>query len=297
MSVRSRNWLVTCNVYTDVDVAHLKELAQDISVQYLVFGYELAPTTGHKHLQGMVVFRHARKFVGVQKFFKGLSHANLKKGDRKAYEMMMYCKKDGDFWEHGIPPQCLKASGAKGAKSRSVNYAKLIKYAENGDLDKIKKKAPGLFVRHQASFKAIAKDSSVMPPDLANVCGVWIYGPAGSGKSHYAREAFSSYYDKACNKWWCNYKGEDNVLLDDFDITHARLAHHLKRWADKYAFSVEIKGGGMNIRPKHVVVTSQYRIGDIWSDEATRDALNRRFIKIKIHIDSQGNRVIQEQGF
>jgi len=63
------------------------------------------------------------------------------------------------------------------------------------------------------------------------------------------------------------------------------------------AFSAEIKGSQINLRPDFIVVTSQYRIGEIWTDIETVDALNRRFTKIKIHIDSQGNRVIQPQGY
>lgn len=294
---RSRNWLVTCNRYGADDLVLISSLAKDISVRYMIFGEELAPTTGHKHLQGFVQFRHVRKFVGVQKFFAGLTHANLCMGDCKAVKMAEYCKKSGEFWEFGRAPVPSAVSGSRGGTQRKVNYEQVIKLAEEGKFDKLKRKFPKQFIAYYRTLQGIHKDYGVMPADLDGVTGVWIYGPSGSGKSHYAREKFPGCYDKACNKWFDNYKGEKNILLDDFGKSHHVLAHHLKRWSDRYAFSAEVKGSQINLRPDFIVVTSQYRIGEIWSDIETVDALNRRFSKIKIHIDSQGNRVIQSQGY
>lgn len=294
---KSRNWLFTCNRYNDDDESRIKELAGDLGVKYLVYGREKAPSTGHAHLQGFVIFRHARKFSGVKTFFQGLTHADLRVGDDKAVAMMDYCKKGGDFVEFGDPPKTAQASGRAGGQKKQESWKVIVQKAKDGKFGWIEKHHPKIFTAHYRTFKQLHKDYGAMPKDEEEVTGVWIYGPAGAGKSHYAREKYGNFYDKPCNKWFDNYQGEPHVLLDDFDDKHAILAHFLKRWADRYAFSAETKGGQINLRPKKVIVTSQYRIDEIWSDSYTRDALNRRFYKIKIHIDSQGNRVIQEQGF
>ena len=293
---RSRNWLFTINRIEDNTVPQLRALGGRPGVKYMVWGSELAPTTGHAHLQGFIQFVNARKFTGVKKLF-GFMSPRLDRGDGKSVEMMKYCKKDNCFEEIGTPPMTNEEAGATGARKREMNFKQAIKLAEQGKFDKLRKKWPGMFIRYYRTWLAIHKDSGVRPPDLDQVTGIWVYGPSGSGKSHYARERFPLYYDKACNKWFDNYQQEPAVLIDDFDKKHDVLAHHLKRWADRYSFSGEIKGGQINLRPEWIVVTSQYRISDIWSDTETVEALNRRFIKIKIHIDSQGNRVIQEQGF
>lgn len=296
-SGRSRNWLFTCNRFGNDDIERLAVLGKDMSVAYLVYGHEVAPTTGHVHLQGFVRFRNARKFSGVREFFSTLTHADLRQGDNKAVEMMKYCQKGGKFVEFGKRPMYAKEAGAKGAKKSDAVFKAVNKHAEAGNFKWIKKNYPALWMRHYRTYHLMFKDYGSRPKDLDDVCGVWIFGASGVGKSHYAREKFPGFYDKACNKWWDNYQGEANVIVDDFDQKHDCLAHHLKRWADKYYFSAEVKGGQINCRPQKVIVTSQYRIEEIWSDKETCDALNRRFIKIKISINSLGERVVRESGF
>lgn len=66
-------------------------------------------------------------------------------------------------------------------------------------------------------------------------------------------------------------------MLDDFGKDHKILGDHLKRWADHYPFTAEVKGGACTLRPKSIIVTSNYHPNEIFEDISMAEAVVRRF--------------------
>ncbi len=59
-------------------------------------------------------------------------------------------------------------------------------------------------------------------------------------------------------------------------------AQHLKVWGDHYPFTAEGKGYTLDkIRPKRIIVTSNYRISDIYEDPKDHEPIQRRFKEIE----------------
>lgn len=122
----------------------------------------------------------------------------------------------------------------------------------------------------------------------------WLWGPAGCGKS---TEAYKDeqIYDKSLNKWWDGYQGEENVVMDDVDETHACLLSHFKRWADPlFNHPGEIKGGQVVLNYKKLTVTSNHSIDEIWPDVKHSGPLHRRFQSR--HFDKLENTMVGFRG-
>jgi len=134
----------------------------------------------------------------------------------------------------------------------------------------------GEFKRFKISVD-LYKSCTAKIADLTELDNEWVFGDPGVGKSRYARQ-LGEHYSKSCNKWWDGYSGQELVIIDDVGLEHKCLGHHFKLWADHYAITAEVKNGSITIRPKRIIVTSNYTPAEIWSgDDQMVSAVTRRF--------------------
>lgn len=263
---RARDFRFTWNNYT----VATEEFLATIDCQYICYGREVAPTTGTPHLQGYIYFKNARKWSTVQKKLKG---ADIGHCDGTPEQNIKYCQKDGDFHERGIRPKSHQQKG----QMEKERWANIAINAKAGRMDIIEEEEPKTFITHYRTLKAIATDNMRAPDDLPGVCGIWVWGVAGTGKTTWAREAYPGAYIKDRTKWWDGYQGQEAAICDDFDPFCKGLAGLVKDWGDKWTFKAEHKNGYKWIRPKKFIITSQYHPDEIWQDEETRAAIKRRY--------------------
>lgn len=270
MSRRARAFCFTINNYDEKDTEILKDIVDN--VRYIVYGFEVGEQ-GTPHIQGYVCFKTLK---GVKQVSRMLPRAHIEIAKGNSEQNRTYCTKDGEYIEHGDMPLTPKKRG----DNEKERWTAAKEAALNGNLEDV---PDDIYIRYYRTLKEIRKDHIVTPEDSDDVTGLWYHGVAGVGKSRKARTEFPDAYKKMCNKWWDGYQEEEYVIIDDVDPNHKVLGHHFKIWADRYAFLAETKGGALMIRPKKIIITSQYSPEEIWDDQQTVDAIRRRFKVINIH--------------
>jgi len=61
--------------------------------------------------------------------------------------------------------------------------------------------------------------------------------------------------------------------------------HHLKKWADHYKFPAAVKGGQILIRPKRIIITSNYDMESVYERNEDLLPLKRRFRSISYPLE------------
>lgn len=263
---RNRNFCFTFNNYPDTS------LVDNLVCKFIAYSKEVAPSTGTPHLQGYVSFANPKTLDQVRKLLPRC-HISVMNGSIAQNEE--YCSKSATLVKRGVEPISNDNKGVA-EKLRWINARKLAKENKLDEID------ADIYVRYYNTLKSISKDHQVKPPPKDVKC-FWIYGETGVGKSHCVENTFPDCYKKCMDdlKWFDSYQEEEVIYLEDIDVFQIRWGGLLKRLADKWPMQASIKGSMRYIRPGIVIVTSNYRIEDIWSDPRTVDPLLRRFVQIE----------------
>jgi hypothetical protein len=268
---RSRNFTITHNNYPDT------VLEDGIQCKYIIYGREVG-ASGTPHLQGFISFDNQMTLSAAIKRLPGC-HVEIAIAPDQAIE---YCKKEGDYTERGS----FLSQKEKGKKEKD-RWANALQAAKEGRIDDID---PEIYLKYKRTIHEIEAENRPIPATIdGDMEHEWIHGPAGCGKSSAARQENPEAYIKDLTKWWDNYEDQDVCIIDDVDKYDVKFARMLKLWCDRYPFQAEMKGKQKLIRPRKIVITSQYHPDEIWEDEKTQEAMHRR-LKIKNMSDELPNK-------
>lgn len=275
-----RAWVFTLNNYNDEDERHIQNTIGTLA-RYVVYGREIAPETGTPHLQGYIYFTNQRQRKSVARL---LPRARLDVANGTPLQNKQYCTKDGNFYEFGTIPMEKSDAQRKGGAGNAQRYSNAIELAKRGDMAGICESDPKMFLLHGPRLE------SLYAPETRPLEGVllheWWVGPSGSGKSKLLWELYPKHFAKGLNKWWDGYKHEPVVAIEEWAPKNDCTASALKKWADRYPFPGEIKGGCLqHLRPKKIIVLSNYTPQQCFLNSEDLEPILRRFTVI--HFPSQ----------
>lgn len=265
---KSRSYVFTLNNYTKDDETYLQDVLQ---CQYIVYGREIAPSTGTPHLQGYVYFSNPRSFESVRKLRKW----SIQVAKADALKNGEYVKKDDDWYEKGTRPLTQKEKG----DCERDRYKRAFDCAMEGNYLAIDS---DILLRHYGTLKRIrAEFTQVKDMDRSPLC-IYLWGKTGVGKSRLARELCGTvaYRKEPLTKWFTGYNHQSMVWIDEIEPMSHELQSLYKRLCDRYVCPVESKGGNMEIRPEIMVFTSNYSPHRIFGEAV--EPMMRRLIVYEI---------------
>lgn len=218
------------------------------AVAYCVVGRETCPTTGRAHHQGYVRFKDAKTAFAVDRLLSGKAYWTW--ADAGDAANTKYCSKEGNLvFTLGDRP-------CQGARSDIAFVRDMV--AQGKSMREIIDVADVSTAALRVAEKIFAyKEIKRTWEPLV----VWIWGPAGGGKSSYAKKILPNAYfieNKGRTdgtKWWQGYDAHDDVIIDDFRGSFCPFSELLALLGPS-ACTVENKGGSRQFLARRIIVTS-----------------------------------------
>jgi len=267
---RNRNWVFTS---FRVDVPFKWERYP--IVRFAEWQLEQCPTTQKLHYQGYIVFEKqvTKKAVDDILFIEASpeheSHKPWCEGMKGSISQSnVYCTKgrtriEGP-WQYGQPLH----------QGKSMNYDELAPMLIRGCSEKELFDTFGMaFIRQRRYILDTQK--SIMPERMWKTELHIRWGVPDGGKSYDLKLRSGIFTKSPRNKWWCGYRGQEEVLIDDFDgwIDYKIFL----QLADFGPLLVETKGGMVNFCAKKIYVTANDPWVTWWpNDRVCHAAVQRR---------------------
>ena len=260
---------------------------------YLLCQRESCPDTRRTHVQGFLSCSPGVRFTRCKAIIQQLFRTS--NSPRMAYirgsvdDNVRYCTKlesrlpGYQPLELGVRPVERKAK----EKCKATTLARQLIIDGKSPIDVLRDEtledAWSTALRLHRSWSALLAESVTPRNILVDPVVIVLYGPPGTGKTKLAHELFPKLYRKSPGKWFDRYRGQSEILYDDFDGTDMTFTYW-KQVLDRYPMQVEFKGGSLDLAATTHVITTNYWPSHWWSLRVTRrtgrDAIWRRITQV-----------------
>lgn len=247
--VRAKNWCLTINNPIEKGLHDYCMGFNGETDEYMCCAHEVGEKGTH-HIQGVLISKDRLRLSSLKKRWPG---GHFEKMLGTPAEAVTYCKKDGNYHEHGVLP-----TTTQGRRSDLESVKQLV---DEGKFDLIREEHYGLFIRYR---RAIVDDIDSYIVPRREPPRVYIYwGASGTGKSKACFDQCSDAYWKVKGNWWDGYRYQEDVVIDEF---YGWLPiDFMLRLFDRYPLRVEVKGGFRQFVAKRIFVTSNVHWRDWWA--------------------------------
>lgn len=225
-----------------------------LHMKYLVYQTEVAPATGHNHIQGYVRFNER---VRVQKAKQLLAipgaHFEMCKGTEE--QNRKYCTKEdsrapGPAGEYGTYDS--KEGQGKRTDLQSFQAAALSGALT---LHQVAVNHGSLLIKYPTGVKTFLAAAQAPPPAIRPMKVIWMWGPTSQGKTYRAFQQHPNLYTVTLPHPWDSYEGQQVILLDEFAAENWEITS-LNRVLDQYRYELACRYQNKMARWNLVIICS-----------------------------------------
>lgn len=247
------------------------------SIQFCVWQHETGEN-GTPHYQGYVQFTKRKRLTAVKRLLVAAHWEISRSSPANNYEYCTSTTKPGPRtpgdnhgpWEHGT------MLGGQGNRGDLTAVRETI--LAGATVENLWDEHFSAMVRYSKGFMTFKRLKSSKRNWAMEV--VVLYGPTGTGKSHYAHTMYGdSLYvlptAKGSGTYWDDYDGQETVLIDEMYGNRFSFGF-LLQLCDRYEFTVPVHGGaGHQFVSRRIVMTSNSHPRD-WYNVPNYAAFERR---------------------
>jgi len=251
------------------------------SMAYLIYGQELAPTTGQQHLQVYVRFKNRVYFNAVKKRFPDGAHIERSRSNEKTNRD--YCSKEKLFWEFGT------YDDQEGIQGRRTDLQLVVEKIKSGStLRQVAEQHATEFVKYHAGLTRLHQILAPTPPQTRQMTVTVLWGGTAVGKTHRVLTKYpGGYMIKDGRDPFGSYENEDIVIFDEYDYNKWTI-QSMNTYCDKWKCSLDCRYQNKFAWWTKVFIMSNTNPFEWWplEHQSLREAFWRRLTHIH-HIHTQ----------